>query len=125
MPKKSEEWQFSEVGALKMTDDSTWNKSGCLDDRQTVVCSAPRPYLTLLELLSDVMEAVSLFFGFFKLDLKGPLDALPIKWKYCFHPTITENIANFQSDFISNEPKTKGLSQKNQRKMDKSLANSS
>ena len=71
-----------------MAEDSTCNKSGCLDDDQTVVCSAPRPYLTLLELLSDVMEAVSLFLGFFKLDLKGPLDVLPIMLKRCFHTGI-------------------------------------
>ncbi len=36
-----------------------------------VVCSAPNPYLTLLELVSEVMEALSLFFGFLKLDFKG------------------------------------------------------
>ena len=44
----------------------------------TEVCSAPNPYLTLLELLSDEMLALSLFLGFFRLDLKGPfVDVLP------------------------------------------------
>jgi len=44
---------------------------------QTEVCSPPSPYLTLLELVSEEMLVLSLFLGFFKLDLKGPLEVLP------------------------------------------------
>ena len=71
---------------------------------QTEVCSAPRPYLTLFELVSEVIEAVSLFFGFFKLDLSGPLLVLlPAKKSLvltvgpefnskCLHETIKSNL---------------------------------
>ena len=55
----------------KITDKNTCIRITGL--HQTEVCSAPRPYLTLFELVSEVIEAVSLFFGFFKLDLSGPL----------------------------------------------------
>ena len=48
-----------------------------LSDHQTEVCSSPSVYLTLLELVSEVMETISLFFCFFKLDRKGPFEILP------------------------------------------------
>ena len=38
---------------------------------QTEVCSEPRLRRTLFELDSEEIEALSLFLGFFKLDLKG------------------------------------------------------
>ena len=44
---------------------------------QTEVCSPPSPYLTLLELVSEEMDALSLLLGFFKLGFKGPLEVLP------------------------------------------------
>ena len=41
---------------------------------QTAVCSSPRASLTLFLLLAvEFILAVSLFFGFFRLDLRGLL----------------------------------------------------
>ena len=41
-------------------------------ESHTEVCSAPSPYLTLLDEVSEVSEAKSLFFCFFRLDRSGP-----------------------------------------------------
>ena len=41
-------------------------------ESHTEVCSAPNPYLTLLDEVSEVSEAKSLFFCFFRLDRSGP-----------------------------------------------------
>ena len=49
----------------------------------TCVCSAPRLIRTCFELDLDETEAMSLFLGFFRLDLKGPW-ALPEKSKVIF-----------------------------------------
>ena len=46
---------------------------------QTELCSWLSWILTLLELVVESIEALSLFFGFFKLDLFGSLDILPTK----------------------------------------------
>jgi len=47
---------------------------------QTEVCSEPRLRRTRLELDSEEMEALSRFFGFFRLDRRGPWP-LPAKKK--------------------------------------------
>ena len=58
--------------ASQQTKNATHKVPQNSAESHTEVCSAPSPYLTLLEEVSEVSEAKSLFFCFFRLDRSGP-----------------------------------------------------